>query len=194
LTDVITIKQAIVDAVYDANPTRNVSNVNRRIIKLGEEYGEASEAYLNVTSAGNGKGKTWADVREELADVLIVALDVVLTPMSDDENLSDIQTELDHEITIMATDDVDLETRMLRLQDYIGRLAGARRHPDVLGRQRRIAIYTVLNAFEAALHPTPDQEDLKPSNVAEALYAEIIRKLAKWTNNRDTGKVATDAE
>lgn len=70
-------------AIYNANLTRNHENLARRILKLSEELGEAAEAYLNVTSDGNGKQKTWDDVREELSDLLIVSYDCVLTPMPD---------------------------------------------------------------------------------------------------------------
>ena len=73
----------LVKAIYDANPTRHHGNLIRRLMKQMEELGEAAEAYLNVTSAGNGKKKTWADVREEMADQVIVAVDCALTPTPD---------------------------------------------------------------------------------------------------------------
>ena len=90
----------LIKMVRDANPTRHHSNLHRRIIKLMEELGEVSEAYLNVTSPANGKGKTWDDVREELADVAIVALDLALTPMPDreDDQPSAIEEKLIGEI------------------------------------------------------------------------------------------------
>ena len=71
----------IIQSIRDANLTRNVCNIARRVIKLHEELGEHAEAYLNVTNAGNGKKKCWDDVREEAADLLIVAVDVALTPI-----------------------------------------------------------------------------------------------------------------
>jgi len=73
----------IIQEISDANPAREPGNLIRRLVKIVEELGEASEAYLNVTSAANGKKKTWDDVREELADVVIVAVDCALTPMPD---------------------------------------------------------------------------------------------------------------
>lgn len=73
----------IVNLVSEANLGRHHGNLSRRILKNVEELGEVSEAYLNVTSARNSKGKTWDDVREELADSVIVALDCALTPMPD---------------------------------------------------------------------------------------------------------------
>ena len=49
--------------------------------KLLEEIGEVSQAFLSVTSESNDKKKTWADVREEAADVLIIAADIALTAL-----------------------------------------------------------------------------------------------------------------
>ena len=85
----------IIPAIRDANLTRQSGNYGRRLIKLQEELGEHAEAYLNVTSAGNGKGKTWDDVREEAADILIVAVDVALTPRPDTyETIEVVEKEL----------------------------------------------------------------------------------------------------
>ncbi len=111
----------IINAIYEANPNRTHTNLVRRILKLSEEMGETAEAYLNVTSASNGKKKTWDDVREELADCVIVALDCAMTPM-------------------------------------------------------------------------PDQEGITKDAIMAQFSDEITAKLAKWKNNRDTGKAATDAE
>ncbi len=73
----------VIEAIEQANPTREVENLGRRLIKIVEEVGEASEAYLNVTSPANGKQMTWADVREEFADAVIVAVDCAITPTPD---------------------------------------------------------------------------------------------------------------
>jgi NTP pyrophosphatase (non-canonical NTP hydrolase) len=85
----------LVHAIWMASRERNFDNIHRRMIKLMEELGEASEAYLNATSATNGKGKTFADVREELADCVIVAVDLALTPTPDqvDKASEDIERE-----------------------------------------------------------------------------------------------------
>lgn len=72
--------------VMNANKERNEKDLPRRVIKVGEELGELAEAFLNVSSARNGKGKTWQDVREEACDVAIVALDIALTPTPDEAN------------------------------------------------------------------------------------------------------------
>src|SRR3954469_6426855 len=88
--------ERIAIAVRDANPGRNEANLKRRSIKLSEELGEVAEAYLNVTSASNGKGMTWDDVREEIADVLIVVLDIAWTPLTDANKFAKFTFTPDH--------------------------------------------------------------------------------------------------
>lgn len=68
-------------AIREANPTRSHVCVNRRLLKILEELGEASEAYLSRTSKSNYKHKTWDDFRVECVDILIVMLDVAMTPL-----------------------------------------------------------------------------------------------------------------
>lgn len=88
------------DQIFDANPERSTQTLIRRIGKLAEEYGELWEAYLNVTSSHNGKGKTWDDVREEGVDVAIVALDIVATRLPTDEGKT--EEEMREEIIAMV--------------------------------------------------------------------------------------------
>lgn len=94
------MRQDIFRLIQQANPERKIDNVVRRLLKAGEEYGEVCEALLNVTSPNNGKKKTWADVREELMDMLIVVCDVALTPMPDQRewNQESIEANLLHVI------------------------------------------------------------------------------------------------
>lgn len=82
------IPGGVIQQILEANVTRHFANFHRRTIKLMEELGELSEAYLNVTSAGNGKGLSYADIREEAADCVIVAVDLALTPTPDQEELT----------------------------------------------------------------------------------------------------------
>lgn len=77
------ITMGIIKKVQKANPGRCVGNIERRMLKNMEEVGEAAEAVLGATSPNNYKNKTWADVREELVDSLILNLDILLTPMPD---------------------------------------------------------------------------------------------------------------
>jgi NTP pyrophosphatase (non-canonical NTP hydrolase) len=95
----------LIKKIRKANPKRKVANMTRRILKVGEEYGEAAQAYLSVTSKANSKKKSWADVREELTDIIIVAMDVLLTTfpdedkkMTDEEKDAIIHKELDRKL------------------------------------------------------------------------------------------------
>lgn len=85
----------IISRIFAANTKRKKKNENldRRFIKLSEEVGEACQAYFSVTSKNNTKNKTWADVREELSDVVIITMDILLTEMPD-EDLKNTKKEL----------------------------------------------------------------------------------------------------
>lgn len=189
----------IVDLVAEANPTRTFENLGRRIIKLGEEFGEVSEAYLNVTSASNGKGLTWDDVREEFADVAIVALDVALTVFEGERaRANDIKADLIDLVkaecgpTKVVTE--PRETMMLRLMSSIGRLAFLAEVGGHSSKVREQAQSTVVVAIQCARQMLPDQPNLPQATIDTNLHTEVVRKLAKWKRNRDTGTVATDAE
>jgi hypothetical protein len=71
----------IVADIKAANPDRTPHCIRRRLLKILEELGETSEAYLSRTGTGNYKNKSWDDYREEGVDTLIVMLDVALTEL-----------------------------------------------------------------------------------------------------------------
>lgn len=77
----------IIKKVWDANRTRTMDIFGRRMLKLGEEYGEACQAYLSISSEKNGKNKSWEDVREELVDVLVVDLDLLCHQFPDESEV-----------------------------------------------------------------------------------------------------------
>ncbi|MCS0634725.1 MazG-like family protein [Streptomyces sp. LP05-1] len=56
-----------------------------RVLKIGEEFGEASEALHGALAANPRKGAShdWDDVRKELSDVIVTAM-VALATVSDD--------------------------------------------------------------------------------------------------------------
>lgn len=86
----------IFDIIYKANPRRSLDNLERKMLKIGEESGEAMAAYLNVTSELNAKGSSWKDLREELLDIIIIAVDCLYTPIPIDEgkNREQIEAEI----------------------------------------------------------------------------------------------------
>jgi NTP pyrophosphatase (non-canonical NTP hydrolase) len=57
----------------------------RRVLKIGEEVGEVSEALLGVYAANPRKGAshTWEDVHKELVDVAVTTF-VALATLSDE--------------------------------------------------------------------------------------------------------------
>lgn len=75
----------IINSVRDSNQDRKFENLHRRILKLGEEFGEVSEAYLSVSSQKNSKNKTWDNVREELVDLLVITIDTLLIQLPIDK-------------------------------------------------------------------------------------------------------------
>lgn len=83
------ILQQIYAVTSKRNPTYNERYLSRRVIKIGEESGEVSEAFLSVTSDSNGKNKTFNDVREEAVDTAIVGLDIALTKFPGEEDWDD---------------------------------------------------------------------------------------------------------
>jgi len=76
------------ESIRIANLNRIFDTLPRRLLKLSEEKGEVSEAFLSVSSASNYKDKTWDDVREELVDVMIVAIDCLWLDYPDEEGIS----------------------------------------------------------------------------------------------------------
>lgn len=195
-----TANVGIIAAIREANATRHIGNLGRRLIKLSEEIGEHAEAYLNVTSVGNGKGKTWDDVREEAADMLIVAVDVALTPMSDavtDAGREKMETDLIRRLVILHNAMPRVYQNYERFTLRAASTLGDMNHHFVRGSlewEQQVMGYMVAAAFDLALTPLPDQADWDSDALEEQLAAIIAVKLAKWRNSRDTGKAASDAE
>ena len=76
----------LIKALWFANKKRKAKNkdFSRRLVKLSEEVGEVCQAFYATTSKKNSKKKTWDNVREELIDVILIALDLLLTEMPDE--------------------------------------------------------------------------------------------------------------
>lgn len=77
----------IISKVFQANLKRTMDIFGRRMLKLGEEFGEACQAYLSISSENNSKNKSWEDVREELTDCIIVAIDLYCHQMPDEADM-----------------------------------------------------------------------------------------------------------
>lgn len=184
----------IVQGIHDANPGRQISNIFRRLVKAQEELGEASEAFLNTTTPTNPKAKSWRDVCEELADVVIVLIDVGLTPIGDRSVDFDYFTSLiDRGLRTLNPD--HFEQGLLIVGRNVGEAANELVgvisdgiEDDFVAFKHFIGdavLYTTI-CFQQAC----DCDRIDDSR--EFLGTEIERKLAKWRNNRDTAKVVTD--
>jgi NTP pyrophosphatase (non-canonical NTP hydrolase) len=179
----------IIDLVATANPGRNPSNLHRRVLKLYEELGEVAEAYLNATSTTNGKKKAWADVREEVADVLIVALDIFLTQDNGVEKTR--ETCLNDFFWIPSLASLGVYKLCFTIGSDCGSFG---LNYDLSEAFEHCGSEMVRNAFAlASLVFGPSEVGSK--QIAEAsVVSEVTRKLAKWEKNRRDKVVVTDAE
>ena len=175
------VADELTQAIRNANLTRHHTTLNRRIIKLAEELGEVSEAYLNVTSLNNGKGKTWADVREEMADLVIVALDCALTATPDQEasGLSQVEIE-DAMLAIVHAKLANMLCWPLSTPSWpSGRTTGIRGEPPLT---HEIMSAPVIYKPEFVKNPAEAFERLWTELAWEQRTA---RRLEYWTNSLD---------
>ena len=167
----------LVQLVREANPGRQMSNVNRRLIKMIEECGEVSEAYLNLTSGFNGKGKTWDDMREECIDVLILAIDIDLT---------------DNQWLSMTT------CRLARYELFEDTFMSCAKNISLAYEERKSKLflvhmhYVICAALKMVYTPMPDQADISFEDMEINIEKEMRRKLAKWSAKRAKMAVDTD--
>lgn len=174
----------IIELVAKANPGRQKDNLNRRIHKLLEEVGEVSEAWLNATSATNHKKKTWKDVEEEAADVLIVAIDIALTPID-----LDSQSVLQNRITTYVEQwlhhiDVGYDLLVWRITSTAARFG--ENYKDQPESAHPYSADMVRYAF-ALVNAVFKRDSAK-------IVDEVSCKLRKWAKNRAKNVVVTDAE
>lgn len=168
--------------VRDANLGRETGNVPRRAIKLVEELGEVAQALLQVTSATNRKQKTWDDVREEIADCLIVALDIGWTALPH-ESAPPESLDIPNQ-KICNADPTLNEQTIFSICYNLGLFGQSVRSYPVCARGDITRVIDLLSKM--AVCPLPDQVDASPHDVEQALLAEVERKLAKWTASRVT--------
>ncbi len=86
----------LVGVIQKLNPKRDMDNLPRRVIKLSEENGETSEAFLYAPIPNNRKNITWDDFREEAIDAAIIGIDLALTklPVDGDKTPEQIHQEV----------------------------------------------------------------------------------------------------
>lgn len=160
--------------VRDANPDRSLANLDRRSLKLLEEMGELGQAFLNITSPANPKLKTWDDVREEIADCLIVALDIAWTRLPG-------EVEAPVPLTIYENEAL-LEIEHFRYRSIFW--ISLHLAYFVLNQKRHDLTEVVEATAGMALSALPDQPDVTKEEITAQLLAEVERKLTKWADSR----------
>jgi len=170
----------VIEMVADANANRQRDNLDRRILKFIEELGEIAEAFLECTSLHNRKHKTWADVHEEAADVLIVAIDIALTPLAvlcSSDQLVDAVRQQVYRINM------GFPTLMRRLCFSSAHYGG-----DYLSEPEQALQYiTETVSYGFALNELMwriDDVDKRD----KAIINEVARKLAKWRTGTSTAE------
>ena len=166
--------KTIIDLIAEANPNRNYCNLTRRVLKLIEELGEVAEAYLETTSANNRKNKSWADVNEEAADVLIVAIDIALT---------------------IDTPEALLEFVIPNLHCYTGSLDAVIRQICYAtarfdGNFQNDRPLAVAHIGVAVCYAFSMNELLHRYDSHDNLLSEVNRKLDKWRSGTSTAEAA----
>lgn len=158
----------IIEQIADANPTRDYLNLNRRMLKLIEELGELAEAFLECTSIHNHKQKTWDDVKEESADVLIVAIDIALT-IDSGSSLAEYVRQNSHRINC------GFDTIIREICYAMARFDGSYKQ------DRTVASAHIRTAVCYAFALNQDDD---------ALLNEVNRKLEKWRSGVSTAACA----
>jgi NTP pyrophosphatase (non-canonical NTP hydrolase) len=172
--------ETIVNQIADANTARNYYNLDRRMLKLIEELGELSEAFLECTSLHNHKQKGWVDVKEEAADVLIVAVDIALT-IDWSSSLTEYVTQNLH-----RSNNYGINTLIREICYAMARFDGCFKldHEAAFDHIATAVCYAF--SLNQLVHRNADNGD--------ALLAEVNRKLNKWRSGTSTAEMATEGD
>jgi NTP pyrophosphatase (non-canonical NTP hydrolase) len=178
---------SIIETIKAANPERSLFTTKRRLLKIGEEKGEVCEALLNVTSSHNMKHKSWDDVREELVDCFIVAVDIALTFNSDmtfDFHIRHIDKYNEDKFTdkILITDHL-LSSLGYVLNHIIKEKKSEGEDGHCISKSMAILF------FELATLIFPDKNECTEEEIFTAFSSEVNRKLAKWLKKREENGV-----
>lgn len=168
--------------VQAANAGRDPTNLERRCDKLIEELGEVSEAYLNVTSDSNRKAKTWDDVREELVDCLIVALDIYWTLLPGETEVVPPKPKVEQKVSFIHAG--------VKIGYHLGLYLYSLDLGHSMARFEAKRLISVV--ADRAWTRLPDQLEMSQEDFEAQLQAEVERKLEKWAAKRAAMAVDTD--
>lgn len=172
--------QVIVNDILLANPDRSEADIHRRLIKVMEELGEASEAYLSRTSEANYKNKSWGDYREESIDTMIVLVDIALTPLLDDNYpaASLLPNMINDGFAKRITSFAEMEDRKFAILKNVALCRKGLKSQSYMG------FYGAINkSIRAAADMVyADIPGDTTSNIEETVYRVLKIKLDKWTS------------
>lgn len=186
------VMEQLVTMVRDVNPHRSPANLYRRLLKILEELGETSEAYLSVSSPHNYKAKTWLDYREEAVDSLIVLIDVALTELSNSyPPLSLIPSSVNIGVDRSFADPQSLMFEKFAVAGAVAAAADHLRNSDAMGFYGAInrGIQAASNMCFAII---PDDDDR--DTIAERVRGLFEVKLGKWSKNMKVYQATDDGK
>ncbi len=211
-----------VQLVRSINPGRNASNIKRRLLKLDEEAGELSQAFLHVTSQSNPKRKTWEDIREEAVDQIVPVIDILLTKevcnygewMSlslptisgcDDEYLVNLIQEValpkakldENEILKLLRLRAAFTSSALYPNPRQKRQNASKIDPNLIApygfqKLRDTGVILLRRQIAFALLDFPDIQGSTLVERKALILRTLCGKLEKWKNNRHTNKQTTE--
>ena len=169
----------IVSEIRKTNPQRSSETVQRRLIKVLEELGEASEAYLSRTSEMNYKSKTWTDYREEAVDILIILLDIGLTQYPNGSfpagamlelNVEEGRENASNDFTEMERLKFEIARAVCSAEYYFNNKEAESGFVGAIGRGVRAAA-------SMCYAKVPDQRN---EGIDDLVFSLVEKKLEKW--------------
>lgn len=187
----------IIKDIRESNPERSADTLSRRLMKILEELGETSEAFLSRTSANNYKKKTWDDYREEAVDTLIVMLDVGLTTYPGggypagsmlDLHLAEGRSNRAEGFAEMENAKFEIARAVCSAQFF---LQPPKKHDDTPREAGFIGAISrgVRAAASLCYAKIPGDSDL---NLEQRVFDLVQLKLAKWRSGRTTAEALTN--
>jgi len=183
-------------------------NFRRRLLKLGEELGEATEVLLAMSGTNNYKNLGSTELREELADVYIVGADILFRyaatlPADIREELEATVLDATQGIAVRMSDRLK-GTRLLELEEKLSgiyvnvgqsqallrKLAVSPADAANQRRFRRTLVKVLQGALDAMYHILPGEEALSAPELEARILGEIDRKVSKWARVRQHATVA----
>lgn len=194
--------ERIVNDIREANRDRSPTCIRRRLLKILEELGETSEAYLSKTGTGNYKNKSWDDYREEGVDTMIVMVDVALTELVDSTwpaaallylNVEEGRREAVTSFEEMEQVNFDIARAVCSADHFLRQADGTVGFYGATARGVKAAARLAFAKVprDATLHPEDDEGRLDDNQIAARVYETVTKKLAKW-KGRSTAKPMID--